>query len=213
MGKNIKVLSKENILSGKIQELVPELYELQTVIENSDDSWHDNESVFDHTMMVMSALERLFLDAKRNLKRELNQKIDQNSKKILLKVAAIFHDIAKKETIVVKEDGYTSCPGHAELGKKKAEPILERFDLSEKEKQFVLDIIGGHMHFHYLLTPGYSQNFQKDLAEVKRKIKDVYAEVVLLDYADTVDGGIRKTKPKEYRERIGFYKKEIEKLS
>ncbi len=213
MKKNISCLNKTNIISGKLKTLVPELYELKDVVENSNDGWHDNESVFDHTLSVISALEKLFLGAKGNIKKLLNQKIDKNTRKILLKVAAIFHDIAKKETIAKDENGFTSCPHHAERGTEKTEKILEHFDLSRKEKQFILDIIGGHMYLHFLLAPE-NPNFQKDFVVIKNKIlKQIYPESILLDYADTIGAGIRKTRPKEYRYRIDFYRREIKKLS
>ncbi|MBU3934447.1 HD domain-containing protein [Patescibacteria group bacterium] len=214
MKANIKILNKANIASGKIKSLIPEFYELKNVIENTDDSWHDQESVFDHTQSVISSLEKLFSKARGNLKKILNQKIDKNTRKILLKVSAVFHDIAKKETIVKDKQGFTVCPGHAEAGAEKAKRILNRFDLSEREKRFILDIIGGHIHFHLLLSLENYGNFQRDFPIIKnRYLNSVYPELILLDYADTVNAGIRKTQPKEYRYRMDFYKREIEKLS
>lgn len=214
MKKNISCLNRKNILSGKLKELIPEFYELKDVIENTNDGWHDNESAFEHTLLVMTALEKLFLKASGRLKKTLNQKIDTNTRRILLKVAAIFHDIAKKETIIKDENGFTSCPGHAEMGAKKTEKILERFDLSEKEKQFVSDIIAGHMYLHLLLIPDNSASFQKDFTSMKNRFLNyIYPELILLDYADTIDAGIRKTRPKEFRYRIDFYRREVEKLS
>ncbi|NIP30998.1 MAG: hypothetical protein GTN59_10690, partial [Candidatus Dadabacteria bacterium] len=96
----------------------------------------------------------------------------------------------------------------------KTKPILERFDLSKKEKQFILDIIRGHMFFHILTTPEKSSDFQKNFAKIKnRYINNIYPELILLCCADTINGGIRKTRPKEYKYRMDFYKKEIKKLS
>lgn len=213
MKKNVSRLNRTNIVSGKLKELIPEFYELKNVIENTNDGWHDNESTFDHTIAVMSALEKMFLKASGRLKKTLNQKIDTNTRRILLKVAVIFHDIAKKETIIKDENGFTSFPEHAELSAKKTKNILERFDLSEKEKQFILDIIAGHMYLHLLLVPD-NPNFQKDFVAIKNRFLNyIYPELILLDYADTVDAGIRKTRPKEFRYRIDFYRREVEKLS
>ena len=214
MKKNIACLNKSNLVSGKLRTLVPELYELKEVIENSKDGWHDNESVFDHTLFVMSALEKLFLKIGKNLETILNQKIDKNTRKILLKIATMFHDIAKKETWTKDENGFTHFPRHGELSGQKTIKILDRFDLSTREKQFVADIIAGHMDFHLLLIPDNSVNFQKDFLAIRNKFWGyIYPELVLLDYADTIDAGIRKTRPKEYKYRMNFYKREIEKLS
>lgn len=211
MKKDISYLSKTNIVAGKLINLAPELYELQQAVENSADGWHDHESVFDHTLSVMSALEKI-LSNYRKLKRIFNKKIDKNTKKILLKVTTIFHDIGKKGTMV-EQDGFTRCPGHEELGVKMTKEILKSFDISEKETQFVLDIIANHTEFHKLLSPD-NPNFQKDFVNIKNKFgKYIYPELIVLSYADTVNSKLRKANPKEFRYRIDFYKREIEKLS
>ncbi|MBU2540235.1 HD domain-containing protein [Patescibacteria group bacterium] len=210
MGKNIASLNKANILSGKLFNLVPEFYELKNVIETND--WHPDISVFDHTLSVLKNLEKTLLVLGGNIKKTLNQKIDTNTRKILLKVATIFHDIVKKETLI-DDNGITDCPGHDKMSVIKAEKILKRFNLSDKEMKFVLDILEYHHEFHKLLAPE-NQNFQKDFVILKNKFTNyIYPELVLLAFADTIDSNIRKTKPKEYRNRINFYKKEIEKLS
>jgi len=216
MGKDISYLNKTNIVAGRLENLVPEIYELKNVIENAE-GWHDDESTFDHTLKVMQALEKIFLTVSGRingkLKKTLNQKIDSNTRKILLKTSAVLHDIAKKETITKDINGFTECPGHAELGARKARKILDRFNLSEREKQFVCDIIANHMHFHFIIAPD-NLNFQKEFVAIKNKFLDyIYPELILLGYADTVDTGMRKTNPKEFRHRIDFYKREIEKLS
>ena len=62
MKKDISYLNRANILAGKLKDLAPELYELQEAVEHSANGWHDHETVFDHTLLVMSAMEKILLD-------------------------------------------------------------------------------------------------------------------------------------------------------
>ncbi len=209
--KDISYLNRANIVAGKLKNLAPELYELQEAIEHSADGWHDHESVFDHTLSVMNAMEKILLDY-RKLKKIFGKKIDKNTKKILLKVATILHDVGKKKTMV-EQDGFTKCPGHEKMGVDIAEKILKNFNISEAETRYVLDIIANHTELHKLLSPD-TPNFQKDFVNIKNKFgNNIYPELIVLTYADTVNSKLRKTNPKEFRYRMDFYKREMEKLS
>ena len=200
----------KDLKSGKLSDLLPEFYDLKNYVENSQDRWHQNESVFDHTLLVMDALEKTLAENK-NLEPIFNNKVDAHTKKELLEIATALHDIGKKEAMV-KEGKFTKCPGHEEIGVKKAKIILKRFDLSEKESQLVLDIIANHSVFHYLLMPD-NANFQKDLEDLRDKfIKSIYPELIVLSYADTINSKLRTVGPEEFKNRIDFYQEEIKKL-
>jgi len=92
------------IKSGELADILPEFYELKNAVENSKDQWHQHETVFDHTLSVMSAMEKIF-SGHEGLEKILNEKIDINNRKTLLEIASMFHDIGKKETMVLK-DGF-----------------------------------------------------------------------------------------------------------
>jgi len=203
------IINLYDLKSGKLQDLLPEFYELKNSIENSADYWHQQESVFDHTLSVMSALEKIFLENK-NLKSQFDQKIGSHTKKDLLEVAGLFHDIGKKEAMV-KEGEFTRCPGHEKIGVEKAEKILSRFNLSKEESQRILDIIANHSEFHYILKPD-NQNFIKNLEVLKNKVANIYPELIILSYADTVNSKFKSIDPKGYKYRIDFYQKETKKL-
>ena len=209
MKRNIASLNKTNLVSGKLRDLVPELYLMQDAIEDND--WHPEESVFDHTLSVMGSLEKTFLVLTGPLKRRMKQEIDNNSRKILLKIAAIFHDIAKPETLT--KEYPTRCVGHEKIGAEKARNILRHFDLSHAELEIIVEIIRNHMTMHYILEPG-NPNFQKEFVAFKNRfLNTIYPELILLVFADTINSGLRKTNPKEFKYRIDFLKKEIAKLS
>jgi putative nucleotidyltransferase with HDIG domain len=212
MKKNIARLNKTNIVSGRLFDLVPELYELKDVIENSADGWHDQESVFDHTLSVMNALEKAFLNFHGYIKGTINKEVTTNTRKILLKVATVLHDIGKKETIVKDQNGFTICEGHEKISVQKAKKILNLFDVSREEAEFILNIIENHHIFHRLLRTD-NQNFQQEFVTLKNKFSGtIWTELILLSYADTINSQLKRVDAKEFRRRINFYKQEIEKL-
>jgi UTP:GlnB (protein PII) uridylyltransferase len=204
------ILTVQDLKSGKFTKLLPEFYDSKNSVENSKDMWHQQESVFDHTLSVMEALEKIFSDNK-NIESLFDKKIDNYTRKELLMIASAFHDIGKKEAMV-KEGEFTRCTGHEKIGVEKAGAVLNRFDLSEKETLIILDIIANHSVFHYLLNPA-NQNFEKELKDLREKFSgSIYAELIILSYADTVNSKLRTAGPDEFKYRIDFYKKETETL-
>ena len=210
MDKIALPLNIKDVESGKLTEALPEFYNLKNYIENSRDRWHQQESVFDHTLSVMDALKKI-LSEYPALEKKFNQKIGKNTRRTLLEVATMFHDIGKKETMVKDED-FTKCTGHENVGVEKSKNILKRFDLSKKEIQLIIDIIADHSVFHYLLMPG-NQNFSKELQNLRNKFGgSIYLELIVLSYADTVNSKLKIVRPEEFENRINFYKQEITKI-
>lgn len=203
------LLDKDNIASGKLTELIPKFYELKNVTENM--SWHNRESVFDHTLAVLRDLERILgtLPDESTMKQALCEKIDTHTREALLRVATLFHDIAKPETIVTDDDGTTRCPGHERAGSEKVGAILKRFDLSDREIERIEQVIENHGLLHAMLPPSKPE-FAQEYEEFKGRFLDnIYPELMLLAYADTIGSYQRETAPEEYRARVSFYEQEI----
>lgn len=203
MSKNISLLNEQDIQDGKLIALVPELYDLKDVIEKNE--WHNNENVFDHTFSVLNYLKKIILDLGKETKQYLNEEIDNNTRKSLLMVATLFHDVGKSE--VITDDGkYT--PDHEEQSYKKAKKILERFDLSSKESKFILGIIKFHGLIHRMLLID-NHDLEEDVANLRKKLSDINVELILLSYADTMSSHLKETRPVEFQFRIDFYQKEL----
>ena len=181
---------------------MPELYELKKVIENN--SWHNNDPVFDHTIATLEELDGLLKKAKGKINSRLNQKVDQHTRKELLFLSALFHDIAKKETYVLEEDDQTSCLNHEKTGACKAKKILERFDLSDKEKEIVVKIIKYHGEIHVILDIG-NENLEGDYEALKAKHSDIFLELILLATADTLASQLKDNNPEKFNYRMDFY--------
>lgn len=207
---SISILNKRNAKNGKLAKLIPEFYELQKVIENN--LWHNQESVFDHTLSFVSNLEKIIRNSRKEVKQALDKIVDENSRKNLLGAAALLHDISKKETMVDLGGGVRRAPGHEQKGAEKAKKILKRFNLSEKEFKMIIDLIRNHGLIHDIIILD-NKNFQKEYKNFKKKFSNIYLEFILLAFADTVGSYLKKTKPAEFRHRVNFYKKELENLS
>jgi len=100
-------ISIDKLKNSKLKKELPEFYELKEVIENND--WYNNDSVFNHTLTVLDKLEELLRNVGDKISNYLNQRITNYTRKDLLFLAAIFHDIGKKETIVRKGE-WAECP-------------------------------------------------------------------------------------------------------
>jgi UTP:GlnB (protein PII) uridylyltransferase len=205
---NISLLNRKDIIRGKLTELIPEFYELKEVIENND--WHNKESVFEHTFSVIDNMERIIRSSKKEIKGILNKVVVKNSRRRILKIAALLHDIAKKETII-DLNGITCCPGHEKRGGRKVQKILSRFNLSPKESKIITDIVKNHGLIHDIIAPN-NKNFKKEYRNFKKKLSNIYLELILMAFADTIGSYLKKTKPVEFYYRIGFYEKQLKNL-
>ncbi|MBI5306730.1 HD domain-containing protein [Candidatus Wolfebacteria bacterium] len=200
----------EKLKNGKLANVLPELYELKNIIENN--LWHNNDSVFNHTIAVLEKLEMLFKKTNNNVNSYLNQMVDKNTKKQLLFLGTILHDIAKKETIINK-NGLTTCSNHEQKGAVKAQKILRRFNLSQKEIYYITNLIKHHSLIHRLLDDINNQNFQAQFNNFMKKfLKNIYPELMLLGFADTAVSYLKITNPKEFQLRIKFYQRKLNKI-
>ncbi len=199
----------KKIKSKELEKLIPEFYKLENIIENNP--WHNEESVFNHTISVLDNLEKIIRNSKKEIKQALNKIIDKNSRKNLLYVATLLHDIGKKEAITDLGGGVRGCPGHEKKGAQKTKKILKRFNLSQKELKIITDIVKNHGVTHDMIGLE-NKDFQKEYKNFKKKFSNIYLELILLAFADTIGSYLKKTKPIEFRHRINFYKKELKNL-
>lgn len=195
---NITNLSIEKIRSGEFQNGLPELYELKNIFENN--LWH-HETTFEHTLLVLDKYEQIITSNKVAF---LDVKVDNNSKKDLLRVAILMHDIAKKDTLLIAPDKTTSFPSHEEKGALETKNILQRFNLTENEISFIISIIKNHGKPHEILRD--RENCDQHLNYLKIKISDIYNETMILAMADTMGSELKKNDEENYNFRISKYK-------
>ncbi|MCX7642662.1 MAG: HD domain-containing protein [Armatimonadetes bacterium] len=88
----------------------------------------------------------------------------------VVKFAALLHDIAKPQTMTVDEEGDLHFYGHEKLGANMAEQICDRFRLSRRERETVVNLVRSHMRPVGLagakqLTEKALRRFWRDLGE------------------------------------------------
>lgn len=201
----VSAINIEKLRNNQFQKELPGFFELKNYTENN--SWHNNDSVFIHTLTVLEELEKLLKTANNKINTYLSTKIDNYTKKDLLFLGTLFHDIAKSDSFVKSNDS-TSCPKHEELGGEKVKPILNRFDLSNREKEIVIRIVKYHGEIHIILDP-QNDKLEEQYQKFKFERHDIFMELILLAMADTLGSQLKDNNPEEFNFRIDFYKKII----
>lgn len=89
----------------------------------------------------------------------------------VLKFATLLHDIAKPQTMTVDEEGDLHFYGHEKVGANMAEQICDRFKLSRREKETVVELVFNHMRPVSLagsrqVTEKALRRFWRDLGEL-----------------------------------------------
>lgn len=206
----IKELTIKNLKSGKFIKELPEFYELKNIIENN--SWHKNESTFNHTLNVLdNYLRFLNKNKNNNLRKYLGQKIDNYKRKDLLHLAIVLHDIGKVETIV-KNGKKSSFPKHEIISVLKSRKILKRFNLSSNEASIILGTIKNHSKEHDIVDIS-NNNLKIQFNDIIKNISTYVIELTILVMMDTLNSYLKETAPNRYKFKINFYKKVLVLLS
>jgi poly(A) polymerase len=142
---------------GLVTALFPEIAEAKGVEQPKEHFW----DVFNHSLETVIAIDFLlhegsweYADDKvlamvpwsEVLAQHFARTVSSGStRRSLLKLAALLHDVAKPQTKAVGEDGRTHFLGHAKLGAAMAVDILEKLRFSGKEIKLVEIMINSHM--------------------------------------------------------------------
>jgi len=121
---------------------------LKNVTENS--LWHDNQIILDHVIAVFEGLEHLLLfeklsnSRKLSLNNYLSEKIGRLTRKEILIVGTLLHDISKIDTLIKKTDGTSFCPGHELISAGRVKNYSARFNLDKNDEEHVERIVRYH---------------------------------------------------------------------
>lgn len=109
--------------TGVLDIVLPEIAELRGVEQRGE---HHHKDVFKHTLKVLDNLAAV-------------------SNNLSLRLAALYHDVAKPKTKVFKEDLGWTFHGHEEVGTRMLPKIFNRLRLSNQILKYVQKIIRLHM--------------------------------------------------------------------
>jgi len=178
---------------GLLTLLIPELSVSKGVEQPKEHYWN----VFEHSIETVAAVERLLMAL--NSKEEglldslsyrevLVEHFDEViggglTRRSLVKLAALIHDVAKPQTKAIHENGKMRFLGHAQQGAKIAEGILERLRFSTREKRIVTGMIDQH------LRPGHLSNApelptRRAIYRYFRDTGDIGIDTLFLSLAD-----------------------------
>ena len=142
---------------GLLLALIPELAESKGVEQPTVHFW----DVFEHSLQTVAAIEFLLreIDWKHGnedmlatapwsdiLDRHLSQEVSSGSNhKVLLKLAGLFHDIAKPMTKTIDDTGRARFLGHSKEGAAMTANILQRLRFSNREIRVVESLVYHHL--------------------------------------------------------------------
>lgn len=204
---NISGITSQSLKENQYQDSFPELYELSTVTENN--LWHNNQSTLDHVIGVFAGIEKVLkfdkLDSnnKRFLEKYLSVIIGRKSRKEILLVACLLHDIAKIDTLIKRPDGTTYCPGHELVAAERVGRFSLRFDLNKKDEEYLKRIVRYHGFISEIIELINAKgNREKYLKIFQETVGDIAIEVTLLLHADFLGSDLEKGDKKAYDDRI-----------
>jgi len=137
--------------------LIPELGESKGVEQPTVHFW----DVFEHSLQTVAAIEFLIRENDWEysnddmlstapwsdvIERHLSQEVSSGSNhKVLLKLAGLFHDIAKPMTKSIDDTGRARFLGHTKQGAAMTANILERLRFSNREIRLVESLVYHHL--------------------------------------------------------------------
>ncbi|MDO5715456.1 MAG: HD domain-containing protein [Tissierellia bacterium] len=152
----IRMMSETGILQLLFPELTP------TIGFDQKTPYHV-KTLFDHLLCVL----------------------DHTPKKLNIRLAALFHDISKVDTLTIDDKGRGHFYGHELLGAKVAEDILRRLKASNELVEKVRILILDHMKVHSEMT---DRALRRQIKRVGREnVLDLYDLMIADCLCTTID--------------------------
>jgi poly(A) polymerase len=155
---------------GLLLALIPELAESKGVEQPTVHFW----DVFEHSLQTVAAIEFLLRESEwehgnedmlatapwsKIMDRHLSQEVSSGSNhKVLLKLAGLFHDIAKPMTKTIDDTGRARFLGHSKEGAAMTASILERLRFSNREISLVESLVYHHLRPVQMAKTGNHKN-------------------------------------------------------
>jgi putative nucleotidyltransferase with HDIG domain len=177
-GASFKAMSQ----SGLLLAIFPQMAGMRGVGKGG----YHHLNVLEHSLCVLTELEEL-IAATAAADFELNGYLSEtvaggHSRRALLKLACLLHDVGKPDTRKEEPGGRVSYHGHERFGQRIVRAIARNLRISDRERYALEDMVALH------LRPGYLANFsQASERMVFRFMRDARKEAVsilLLAIAD-----------------------------
>ncbi len=181
---------------GLLEALMPEITAARGVGQPFEHHYWD---VFDHSVEALSALDLMLAPATEpdrwlapifqdgiagfDLDGYLDGKVGGSSRRVLLKLAGLLHDVSKPETKSQEPDGRVRFLGHPEQGAVKSEAICNRLRFGTKETRFIALLVEEHLR-PTQLSPSDALPSRRALYRFFRDLGDAAPACLFLSLAD-----------------------------
>jgi len=179
---------------GLLLALIPELADSKGVEQPTAHFW----DVFDHSLQTVAAIEFLIRESDWEysndamlstapwsdmINRHLSQEVSSGSNhKVLLKLAGLFHDIAKPITKSMDDTGRARFLGHTKQGAAMTANILERLRFSNREIRLVESLVYHHLRPVQMANEEFPS--QRAIYRYFRDTGDAGIDILVLALAD-----------------------------
>ena len=179
---------------GLLLALIPELAESKGVEQPTVHFW----DVFEHSLQTVAAIEFLIRESdweysnddmlttapwSDTIDRHLSQEVSSGSNhKVLLKLAGLFHDIAKPMTKSIDDTGRARFLGHTKEGAAMTANILERLRFSNREIRLVESLVYHHLRPVQMANDGFPT--QRAIYRYFRDTGEAGIDILVLALAD-----------------------------
>jgi putative nucleotidyltransferase with HDIG domain len=174
---------------GLLAEILPEVTNLKGVAQSKPHRW----DVFEHTLQTASALEALlpfdgspshpdvpFAD---RVTEHLSIKVaGGHTRRLLLAVAALLHDVGKPDTAATEPSGRIRFIGHERVGARIADQAMHRLRFSREAILRVETIVRHHLRPLQLAWQGSVG--KRTVHRFFRDVGDIGVDIALLSIAD-----------------------------
>ncbi len=155
---------------------------LQEIFEKAKRFFEDRE-VLSHSLLVYLGAERILKNGHFNNNFQKYFSGIEKRRKALIKLASLFHDIAKPDTRIETEEGTYHFYGHDVKGAKLTEKMLkEALRLPVKEVKSVKNMVERHMHLHLIATA--PELTERAIRRFLRITGEDAVGIMILDLAD-----------------------------
>jgi len=189
--------------SSLLEELLPELYEGQGVLQPK---FHHLD-VFEHNMLALKMMEKILADPEQyfpGMASRLGKYLANGMVPRWLKWAALLHDIGKPATrgMSTKDEGRVTFYGHDETGREMFCQLAERMRWSRRGVDNVGALIGMHMHPFHLCNIARTGKITKRAAlKLCKRAGEQLPGLFFLAMSDSL-AGQGEEKPKRMEEEI-----------
>ncbi len=189
--KSYRVL-KDLYAHGVLQELFPDTDRWKEIRDQGE---HHIYPLEEHVFRVLEALERVIQERDRYLPAELLENFGKMevhgefSDIELLKLSALFHDLAKPHTFEIRE-GKITFYNHDKLGAELVRSYGKAYKWGEPATEFVAKLVREHLRPFYLRESLFKgQLTDRGRANFWRECKDIAGHLFLHAIADAIGSG------------------------